>query len=455
MMEVRGIAVCEGCDAVFRHPHLRRREVACCTRCGTELERHRGSQRQQMLPLALASLVLFAIANCFPIVEIELRGLHSQTTLVGAVIVLGGEGMGIVSMLVLATTLLFPLMQLAVLCYLLVPLGRGVRPPGFALLVRLLQSLRPWGMIEVFLLGVLVAIVKLTAFATVIAGPALWAFAVLTVLLTKVISFNPRAFWQMAFDVDESRQVRGADALLPLAADPPSAQAAMRPPLLPAPRAAVEAIGRPRRFRTAASIGLRECHHCGTAWMHAHDGEPCGRCGTRLRTRKPDSLRRTWAFLIAATLMYLPANLLPVMITQSLLGTERDTIMSGIIYFWVSGSYELAALVFTASFLVPLFKLAALFLLVVLAQRRSPWRRQDRARLYRVLEVIGRWSMLDVFVVSLLAGLVRLQGLAVISAAAGIAAFAAVVVLTMLSSISFDPRLTWDDDDKSPKSDPP
>jgi paraquat-inducible protein A len=203
---------------------------------------------------------------------------------------------------------------------------------------------------------------------------------------------------------------------------------------------------------TAAELGLRECHHCATVWQQAHDGEPCGRCGTRLRTRKPDSIRRTWALLIAAAVMYVPANLLPVMITTSLFGTQQDTILSGIIFFWVSGSYGLAALIFTASFLVPLFKLAALFVLTVMAQRQSDWRQLERAKLYHVLEIIGRWSMLDVFVVSLLAGLVRIQGFAEVTAGVGIGAFAAVVVLTMLASISFDPRLIWDSDRKSDES---
>jgi paraquat-inducible protein A len=197
---------------------------------------------------------------------------------------------------------------------------------------------------------------------------------------------------------------------------------------------------------TAAQRGLMSCHHCGTVWQGAEDGEPCGRCGTRLHTRKPDSIRRTWALLIAACILYIPANMLPVMITRSLFGTQNDTILSGVIYFWVTGAYGLAAIVFIASFLVPLFKLTALILLVVLAQRRSDWRRQERAKLYRALEVIGRWSMLDVFVVSLLAGLVRIQGFAEITAGVGIGAFGAVVVLTMLASLSFDPRLNWDGD---------
>ncbi len=460
MNEVRGISICEGCDAVYRQPVLKRREVAHCRRCDTELDRNRGNLQQLVLPLAVASLILFAIANLFPIVSIELGGRHSETTLAGAVVVLSGEGLSIVAVLVLATTLLFPLFQLLILCYLMVPLQRGLRPPGFAVLVRMLQTLRPWGMIEVFLLGVLVAIVKLAGLASVIAGPALWAFAGLTVLLTSVISFNPRAFWELAFNPHPASVApAGAVARAPgglamasasasssaVAATPSSGAGALASSPLHTELHAHAASG---RIVTAHQLGLIDCHHCGAAWLHAHAGEACERCGTHLRERKPDSIRRSWAFLIAASIMYLPANLLPVMITQSLLGTEQDTIMSGIIFFWVSGSYELAALVFTASFLVPLFKLAALFLLILLAQRRSDWRRHERAKLYRLLEIIGRWSMLDVFVVSLLAGLVRLQGFAEITAAAGIAAFASVVVLTMLSSLSFDPRLTWEGDNE-------
>ena len=206
----------------------------------------------------------------------------------------------------------------------------------------------------------------------------------------------------------------------------------------------VEVQAGDREVATCAQLGLCACYRCGAVWAGAEFGQDCERCGTRLRERKPDSIRRTWAFLIAACIMYIPANLLPVMITSSLLGTQADTIMSGIVYFWVSGSYGLAAVIFIASFSVPLFKLSAVFVLVVTAQRRSTWRQRERAGLYRVLEVIGRWSMLDVFVVSLLSGLVHLQGLAVVTAAFGIAAFAAVVVLTMLASLSFDPRLIWD-----------
>ena len=195
---------------------------------------------------------------------------------------------------------------------------------------------------------------------------------------------------------------------------------------------------------TAAALGLEACRHCAAVWRDAKDGEPCGVCGTRLHTRKPNSLNRTWALLIAACILYIPANLLPVMVTKSFFGTQQDTILSGVIFFWVSGAYGLAAIVFIASFLVPLFKLSVLMILLISVQRRSVWRQPERVKLYRMIEIIGRWSMLDVFVVSLLTGLVQIQGFAQVTAGVGIGAFGGVVVLTMMASLSFDPKLIWD-----------
>lgn len=198
-------------------------------------------------------------------------------------------------------------------------------------------------------------------------------------------------------------------------------------------------------MKTAATLGMIPCSHCAALWKDVEAHHHCGRCGARLHQRKPDSLNRTWALVIAACIMYFPANLLPVMITASFpFEEQQDTIMSGIIYFWTSGSWVLAAIVFIASFLVPLFKLAVMILLLVTVQRRSSWRLLERARLYRIVELIGRWSMLDVFVVSLLTGLVQIYGFATIHAGPGIVAFGAVVVLTMFASMSFDPRLAWD-----------
>ncbi|QHI97760.1 paraquat-inducible protein A [Xylophilus rhododendri] len=197
MLEVPDAIVCESCDTVWRRTPLRPREVSHCRVCGAELDRHAGAHRRRLLPLSVASLITFAVANLFPIVEIELRGRTSQTTLAGAVVALAAEGRSLVALLVLATTIVFPLMQLLILIWLLVPRAPRELPGGFAWMVRTMQSLRPWGMVEVFLLGVLVALIKLSGLAKVLPGPALFAFAALTVLLTAVLSFDPRGFWDM------------------------------------------------------------------------------------------------------------------------------------------------------------------------------------------------------------------------------------------------------------------
>jgi len=191
------LIVCEECDAVYQRPLLGHCEVARCPRCQAELDRHTGGRLDRLLPLTVGAMILFVIANCFPIVSIELQGLSADTTLLGAVVALAGDGMSEVSLLVFATTLLFPAIQMLALFYLLLPTSRVTRPPGFVPLLRLMQAARPWGMIEVFMLGVLVALIKLSNMAEVIPGPALWSFGGLTVLLTVVVSFNPRYIWHL------------------------------------------------------------------------------------------------------------------------------------------------------------------------------------------------------------------------------------------------------------------
>jgi paraquat-inducible protein A len=197
---------------------------------------------------------------------------------------------------------------------------------------------------------------------------------------------------------------------------------------------------------TAASLGLLSCHDCGLLSKPAggHMGGVCPRCGAHLHLRKPDSLTRTWALLITAAILYIPANLLPVMEAGSMFGSQKDTILSGVIYLWNSGSAPIALLIFFASILVPLAKLFALAYLLISVQRRSVLMPLQRTQLYRLAEFIGRWSMVDIYVVALLVTLVQFGGLATIHPAPGAIAFGGVVVLTMIAAMSFDPRLIWD-----------
>lgn len=197
---------------------------------------------------------------------------------------------------------------------------------------------------------------------------------------------------------------------------------------------------------TAARLGLLACDVCRlVSRAPAPGGDAhCPRCSATLHARKPASLARTWAFLIAAMILYVPANTLPIMDTSSLFGTQRDTILSGIAFLWASGSFVLALLVFFASVVVPLAKMLALTVLAASVQLRAAWHPRTRTRLYRVIEFVGRWSMLDIYVVTMLVALVQVNTVAAIHAGPGAAAFGAVVVLTMFAAASFDPRLIWD-----------
>lgn len=190
-----------------------------------------------------------------------------------------------------------------------------------------------------------------------------------------------------------------------------------------------------------------QCHVCNLVVRMPEgptEGLACPRCHTRLHRRKPNSLSRTWALLIAATICYVPANLYPVMEVTTLGQAQADTILSGVIYLALNGTWPLAIIVFVASVVVPVLKIIALGFLAFSVQTGSQWRPRDRARLYRIVEQVGRWSMVDVYVVTILVALVHLGSLANVEARVGGFYFGTVVVLTMLAAESFDPRLIWD-----------
>lgn len=196
---------------------------------------------------------------------------------------------------------------------------------------------------------------------------------------------------------------------------------------------------------TGRSLGLLFCQHCRATVRALGVAYPrCPRCHAHLHERKPHSLAVTAALLACAAILYVPANLLPVMYTRTLFDEEKDTIMSGVLVLLHSGSWPIAVLVFVASIVVPLLKIIALTVLLFSAWRRSPLRRAQRSELFRMIEFIGRWSMLDVYAISLLVALVQIRTLAFVAVGWGALCFAAVVVLTLFAARSFDERLLWD-----------
>lgn len=198
---------------------------------------------------------------------------------------------------------------------------------------------------------------------------------------------------------------------------------------------------------TALAASCARCHDCGLLSRvdeSATHALQCPRCGAPLHLRKPRSLQRTWALVIAAAICYIPANLLPVMTVTSLGKPTADTIFSGVAYFVTHGDWPLALVIFTASIFVPLMKISILIFLLISVHLRSSWKPVERTRMYQLTELIGRWSMIDIYVITILVALVRLGNLATIEASPGAVFFGAVVVITILAAESFDPRIIWD-----------
>jgi paraquat-inducible protein A len=408
---------CHDCGQVYRWRPLARRERARCTQCQKELYRWQAAgptpHPDTMAAVTLGAVLVWLIAQCFPIVSLNLEGMVTSVTLLQSIGVLWHERMQIIATLVFFCAIVFPVLDLGALLYVSLGLARGRRVPGFDLLLRIVQAARHWAMTEVLMMGILVTVIKMTSLARVVPHPGLFAFGALTLLSALAMRYEPGALWALG-DRVAPRTMR-------------------RTPPDP---------GTPTDYVSCHACGLVNQCACGA---HAADPARCARCATRLHRRIPDSIKRTWALLVAAALLYIPANILPIMYTTSLgSGSEGDTIMSGVKLFWDSDSRGLAIIIFIASIFVPVGKLLALAVLVATAQFRSRWAPRKRTRLYRIVEFIGRWSMLDIFVVTLTVALVRFQAVATITAGPGALAFGVVVVLTMFASKQFDPRLIWD-----------
>ncbi|WP_442807354.1 paraquat-inducible protein A [Trinickia soli] len=208
-MNRNDLIACHDCDALLRKPRHWAKGSARCPRCAALLYRPSSIQLERISALTLAALFTFLIAQTFPIVELDLNGVTSQTTLMGALVALWNEGMELVAIAVFCSTILFPLIELTALLYVLMPIRAGVVPPGFNLVLRAIQFVRPWGMIEVLMLGILVTIVKMTSLAHVIPEAALFAFGALTLMLAVVVLFDPRALWDIA-DAIVERQTSDA-----------------------------------------------------------------------------------------------------------------------------------------------------------------------------------------------------------------------------------------------------
>ena len=397
---------CRSCGLLQTIPALTPGISAHCNRCGTRLHRARLHPLEHSLALTLAALVLLGVMCVTTLMSVETAGITLHAGLLSGPEELVQRGMTALAAVVVFVTLVAPFGKLFGTLYVLIGL-RMTRPPRHLRRVFVLvERLTPWSMIEVFVFGVLVAYVKLGDLVRITLGTGVFALFTLTFIMTWADgALDHEAVWDA---LDRSNPANRT-------ARPGTAQG----PLL-------------------------GCESCGLVSSPPRSAARCPRCDSALHVRKPNSLARTWALMLAAAILYIPANLYPVLTVVQLSAGQPSTILGGVRELIASGMYPLAALVFFASIAVPMLKLVSLTVMLVATQtHRTGWLR-DRTRLYHVVRWVGRWSMIDIFMESLLGALVRFGNVVTIEPGIGAVAFCAVVILTMLAAETFDPRLMWD-----------
>jgi paraquat-inducible protein A len=382
--------------------------TAVCTRCHTRLHRANNHSLDTSIAITLAALILLAIMCLTTLMAVQTAGIELTAGLFSGPHELVLRGMPELAIVVIFVTVLAPFGKLAGTLYVLVRAHEHDPPHHLRRVFAFAEWLRPWSMIEVFVFGVFVAYVKLGDLVSIQLDVGVYALLALTaVMIWADTGLHHEAVWQ---------RIGGPDSLpdthFILQQDPDS---------------------------------VAGCETCGMVGVvHGHHSH-CLRCESVLHRRKPNSLSRTWALGIAAAIFYIPANLYPVLTVVQLGAGAPSTIVGGVEELLTAGQYPLAVLVFFASIAVPMLKLIGLSTLLISTHTgRSEWLR-DRTRLYYVVRWVGRWSMIDIFMESLLGALVRFGAVATIEPGIGAVAFCAVVILTMIAAETFDPRLMWDE----------
>ncbi len=356
----------------------------------------------------LAALIMLMAALPFTFVSFELQGARQEMDLLDASMDLFAVGYPVLGAIIALAITVIPALYLLTVAYLHVGLLGARALPWARPLVRLLRQLEPWMMADVFLVAALVSMVKIAGDADVSFGPSFWAFGAFVLLMIYTIAeVNYDALWM---------RIEG---------DP-----------LPPPQA--------RPGENASAQGLQPCHCCGQL-LEGDVALPgrCPRCDARLAGAPRDALQQTWALLLTALILYIPANLYPIMVTTTLGDTVASTIVSGIMLLWVKGSWPIALVIFIASVLVPVIKMLILFWLCLVSSRPDLAGPSLQHRLFQITEFIGRWSMVDVFVVGILVALIQRGAFMTVLPGPAALAFCAVVIFTMLAARAFDSRLIW------------
>ncbi len=401
------VIACHECGTLQRLPSMPDDTIARCTACDAKIFIRFADSVPRTLALYLAALFLFLVANAFPIMTMALEGQSNAATIFDSAKALYDEGMWPLTIAIALAGIVMPFAKILGMLAILIPIQLGWRPGWIVEGFRWVERLQPWAMMEVYLLGVIVAYVKLQDLASIHLGVAIIAFIGTILLLAAADArFDPHAIWR------QLAPQAGPDVL----DDQPG----------------------------TTLLACETCDQVVRVDAQRLHGQACPRCGTELHRRKPNSFNRTAALVLTAAILYIPANVLPVLTVVSFGQGAPSTIAGGVIELIQAGMLPVAVLVLFASILVPVLKLVGLVFLLVSVHLRWTARLRDRTRLFRIIEGIGRWSMVDVFMTGILAALVALGNLATITAGAGAIAFCGVVIVTIFASMAFDPRLMWD-----------
>jgi len=407
------LIACHECDLVHSIKPIPGGGKALCTRCGAFLYKNIPNSLDKALALNLAAFMFFIMANLFPFISLRASGRIEENLFLSGALALYRLGMAELGLLVFLTSFLFPFLIITGMLYVLLPMKFGHRPWKMAPVYRMVRVLMPWSLVAVFMLGVLISIVKLLDLAAVIPGMSLYIFVGLMVLSAAArANMDLSVIW---------------------------------PPMKRVPMGNGSGA-------TAVERDLIGCHTCALLVpetnLDNNGHKACPRCGSPLHSRKANSLTRTWALIFTSALLIIPANIYPVMTVIRFGQGDPNTILSGVVHLIEGGMWILAMIILFASIVVPVLKLTVLSFLLITVQKKSQWRPRDRTLLYRVTEGVGAWSMVDIYVVAVLVGLVNFGALATIRPGIGATFFGAVVVVTMFAAHSFDPRLIWDNTER-------
>ncbi len=410
--QLERLTACPDCDLLLPRPDLLPGHRASCPRCGRTLGKRIPHSLEKTLALSLTGLILYLPAMLLPLLSFNSLGFSDSANILESVINFYQNEYYFVALMVLLSTVVFPLCL--ALCSFLLALNLRLRryPAFLPRLLRCYQHLEDWAMLEIYLLGILVTIVKMSDSTGIVYHFGIVCFtAVVLCTVGTAAVLDRELFWRL-IEEHGDRPVTGP------------------PPSLPA--------------TTARGAGLLLCRLCHKLASTEQAGSACSRCGETLQARKVRAQERTWALIISAAIFFVPANILPIMRVDFLGIPESSTIIDGIRHFFASGSFFIGLIILVASVLVPVCKIVGLSILLLARRPCSPSLLHQKTRIFRLIVFIGRWSMLDIFVIALLAALVDFGLFTAIHIAPAATYFAMVVATTMFAASTYDPRLMWD-----------